>query len=121
MIYQTPLSVNALSSNSLPPFIRSFLLEDLREIDMPIDEGAVEDMMTSSPTIFHLNNVWTDVASHAIVGNYILEEDLSTLPGPSGERRATAANRLRSIPVVKILFQRDALLGGQGIERHEVF
>lgn len=50
-------------------YTKEMLLELAREKNFPLDEGAMEDLMTMSPPIIYMNGVPTDPASHAIIGD----------------------------------------------------
>jgi len=56
--------------NNLEEEERNLLLELAKEKSFSLDEGAVEDLMTSSPKIIYMNEISTDdLASHAIIGD----------------------------------------------------
>ena len=68
------------------PEERDKLLEYARDKGFPLDEGAIEDMMTLSPKIISLNSISTDPPSHAIIGDFGLEFRLRiVMLGSSGE------------------------------------
>jgi pimeloyl-ACP methyl ester carboxylesterase len=71
--------------NDLEPEIREWILEEFRENETPLNEGAVEDMMTTSKPIDDMNKINIISASHAIVGYYpVTNIDFWFLSAPLG-------------------------------------
>ncbi|HWQ69291.1 MAG TPA: putative Ig domain-containing protein [Patescibacteria group bacterium] len=67
------------------PLDAALLIVAARAFGYPLDEGAVEDLMTISPAIAAINAAPTNAPSHAIIGDFVWEVDLSLLPGTLGD------------------------------------
>ena len=68
------------------PEKRDSFLEDMRENGFPVDEGAIEDLMTTSPETIYMNSIPIDPSSHAIVGDAGVNFKVSiTMLGSSGK------------------------------------
>jgi hypothetical protein len=70
--------------NGLDSVTKKLLLEYAKYKKRPLDEGAIEDMMTMSPPIIYMNSIPTDPPSHAIAGDFVVNVDLSLIPGEIG-------------------------------------
>jgi len=60
------------------------LLETARNAGFAIDDGAIDNLATFSSEIATIRGTTTDVLSHSIVGDFILDVDLDLVPGPLG-------------------------------------
>ncbi len=70
--------------DSLDPVTKNLLLEYVRKEGFPLDEGAIDDMMTTSPKIILMNVTSTELPSHTIAGDFVVNVDLSLIPGSIG-------------------------------------
>lgn len=70
--------------NALDPVTKNQLLNKARKMGFTLDKGAIEDLQTTSVAIMYLNSVPTYSASHAIVGDFTVNVDLSLVPGDIG-------------------------------------
>ena len=67
---------------TLRPTNRLALLRTARALGFALDEGAIDDLATFSSEIATLKATSTNVPSHAIVGDFMVEVDLDLTPGP---------------------------------------
>lgn len=71
--------------NDLDPTRREWVLRRFRRYGIALDEGAVEDLMTTSGPTRYLNSIKIEPASHVIIGNYPVGSiEFWFLPGALG-------------------------------------
>lgn len=70
--------------DTLDPVTKNQLLSKARKMSFPLNDGAIDDLQTMSAAIMFLNSVPADSVSHAIVGDFAVNVDLSLAPGEIG-------------------------------------
>ncbi|MEK6714494.1 MAG: alpha/beta fold hydrolase [Candidatus Omnitrophota bacterium] len=71
--------------NNLNPSVREWVLRQFRDQRMPLDEGAIEDLMVVSDPIRQMNKLSIHTPNHVIIGDYPVGNfEFWFLPGTLG-------------------------------------